>query len=216
MRLLLALLLVLTTWGCAGSAKSKSTPANKKKEYKIGSVKIAIIGPRRKYNMVVVNESNQTYLQLKDFAKNRPRREAPTTAFYYQDPYLPGSNPAVAIIEDEVMAHLLDLLANYAFYAKARACSPKELQDPHWPEREAIVVDQGGNLMVLSKPGMVDSRKMVSKDGEAYRIIKFYSYRAYRDGYRPMRVLQNIDGVSIFEKSRKQLDQDAKSHDVKK
>ncbi|NUM34589.1 MAG: hypothetical protein HUU50_08600 [Candidatus Brocadiae bacterium] len=174
----------------------------------IGNVRVGLIGPYKNHNIILVNQSNQTYLQPQDFVETKNRKEVPVNALKYLGDH--GSfenNTAIVIVEDDVMAKILGLFIKERFEENAEDIS-EAWHQKDWPERDAIFLEQDSSRMALVREEkLVDGQRPTQKS-IAYSRIKYCLIQAQMAGYRPMHVLHNANASDLFKNSQNRLNQD--------
>jgi len=194
--------LFLVMIGCQSGPSQTDVDLSQGKSSNIGNIRIGILGKHRKSNLLVVNQSNRRHLFPKEFAD--PQKLTLSDLEYRASFLSFHDNTSVTLIEDEVMEQLLSLFVQYRFGEYAVPCKVDDFKNPGWPERDAILLEQNDEMLVLVRDEkLVDHEKKVTKQGTAYRTLKYYVLQAQRAGYRPMQVLDQVDGKEFFKKEQK-------------
>jgi hypothetical protein len=217
------LAIFLALWilnGCETANKGVKKQDNPVSEVdpSVGNIRVAIVGRHKKNNLLLVNQSNRQYLFPKDFAKDADRNKLPLQALEYRAAHLSfHDTTAITIVEDKVMEKLMSLLQEYRFYEYAQSLPAQDIGKPDWPERDSILLEHNNTLHVLTREEkLVDSTKRATKQGETYRIAKGLIRQAEATGYRPLQILQNIDGKNLFKENQQNLERDIQSLQKKK
>lgn len=127
---------------------------------------------------VLVHKSNKQCLKLSDEYQNMGIKfeDVPLSAFDYKADTLPLSkNRSVVIIEDELMAQLLDLAKNQVgFFNYTQNINKGVLNQSNWPEKDLILIEENGvcNVMVKPKSFGTGLGANASPEGKAYLALK--------------------------------------------
>ena len=193
--------------GCQSGPSQMDAGSQQQKSSNIGDIRVAILGKQRKSNLVMVNQSNRRHLFPKEFSD---LKNLTLSDLEYRAPFLSfHDNTSVTMIEDEVMEQLLSLFVQYRFGEYATSCNIEDFKNPRWPERDAIFLEQNGEMLVLVRDEkLVDQDKRVTRPGTAYRTLKYYVLQAQQAGYRPMQVMEGMDGKEFFKKEQKNARED--------
>ncbi len=174
----------------------------------MGDVRVGLFGPYKNHNLILVNQSNQKYLQPQDFAESTNRKEIPLTSLkYLGDHGSFANNTAIVIVEDEVMAKILGIFIKERYEENSEPIA-EEWEREDWPERDAIFLEQGGQRSALVREEKLVDGKRPTQKSIAYSRIKYCLIQAQMAGYRPMSVLHNANASDLFRKSQNRLDQD--------
>jgi hypothetical protein len=137
-------------------------------------------------NIAVVNRGNTDYLTIKKEYRDQPRDKAPESSFFYQAPYFHPKEDStnLKIVSDFEMAVLLKFIKNKcSFYQYAEEISEKEITTKGWPDRNAIVVQQGKKFYIFYRPQA--GANEIKKQGYKSIVAQILIVQEYV-GFRPI------------------------------
>ena len=178
----------------------------------VGNTRIGLFGAYKKNNLILVNQSNERYLQPQEFVEIKNRKEIPLTSLKYIRENKPfEDSTAIVILEDDVMAKILAVCLKERLEQNSESVSQEEWNGTNWPERDAIFLEREGQRWVLVREEkLIDSNQRPTQKSKIYSTIKYCILQAQMTGHRPMHVLPNTDGSEIFRSSQNRLNQDKK------
>ena len=171
MKFIIIIISCLFLFSCQTTQNSNLDDAPSKSEiHQVGECRVGILGKNHKNNLILVNESNKKYLHI-----NKQEDEfglISTTGNYTAKELSLQDQTSVTIVEDIVMAKVLSLLKSYRFYTFAQSCDISQFQDPQWPVRESLFLEQK----------MIDDNKKITDKGKTYRTLKSFILQAQATG----------------------------------
>lgn len=161
----------------------------------MGNMRVVSVSKHKRHNILLVNHSNRRYL-LSQSSDGETSNTIAALRYVDRDKVF-SRNTSVVILEDETMGKMAALLQSRRFYEFATPCSLEEIRQPHWPPRDAILVEKGKRLYALIRPERLFGEAGIpSKEGDIYRIVKYNILHA--PGHHPLQVQNNVNSQAIF------------------
>ncbi|HON45695.1 MAG: hypothetical protein KBC30_02105 [Planctomycetes bacterium] len=216
MKFIIIIISCLFLFSCQTTQNSNLDDAPSKSEiHQVGECRVGILGKNHKNNLILVNESNKKYLHI-----NKQEDEfglISTTGNYTAKELSLQDQTSVTIVEDIVMAKVLSLLKGYRFYTFAQSCDISQFQDPQWPVRESLFLEQNGKCKIFIRDEkMIDDNKKITDKGKTYRTLKSFILQAQATGRNANITTKQENAEQILRQNQQAIQQNFQHWENKK
>ncbi len=185
--LILAFIFSLFLLGCGTAEKKENeVEVSTAGSSTLGNIRFAFLNP--KINLILVNEGSNKYLKIQDKFLKEDRQEIPFSAYTYNSKTLPlNEKNNIRIVENQVMAQLLNFASQRGFFTAAKSFNIKniaELKGDH------LMIEKNGQYFLLSKGESMRDNTPLHSQATIYRDMKVNLFMA--PGYDIFHVRQGL------------------------